>query len=504
MTAKFTAKVGRGLGYELRKAEYQKIQDLSFSNLDNFRINSLVTRMTNDVQIVSDTFCQVLRPLLRAPLQLVFSSVFAIIMSAQLSIVFAVVVPILAILLIVVIALSRPLFVKLQGVLDKVNRTTRESITAMKLIRANAKKERETEKFSSVNQEAKKVASSALGINATNMACIQAMTYLCILGILIIGGNLAIKAASAIMIVNIASFLDYVMQMLASLIMLSNVFMIFTRADASNSRIRKVFEAENEIVEDKASDVKLENGSVELKNVFFKYKKQADEYVLSDINLDIENGQFIGITGKTGSSKSTLIYLIERFYDIEKGELKIGGKDIKEYSLNELRKNIAISFQSPQLFTGTIRDNLLWGKKDATEEEIIKACQIAQCYDFIVNTLPKGFETVMGQSGSNISGGQRQRICIARAILRNPKILILDDSFSALDRITEQQVKQNLKTMLPEMTKIVISQKVSTIFDADSIIVMDDGKVSEVGTNQQLLENNGIYKMIYSIQNEGK
>lgn len=507
-TAKFTAKVGRGLGYELRKEEYKKIQSFSFSNLDDFRINSLITRITNDVQIISDTFCQVLRPLLRAPIQLVFSLAFALIMSKELSIVFLVILPILAILLITIIMLTRPLFVKLQGSLDRINRTTQESLIAMKLIRANAKKDYEIEKFTNVNNEVRSIGNTALGINALNMGVMQMMTYACVICILFFGANLAISkesvAEETTMITSIVSFLDYVMQTLASLIMLSNVFMIFTRASASSQRLKEVFSAESEILDKKDSTLEVTKGAISFENVYFKYKKQASEYVLSDINLEIKDGEFVGIIGQTGSSKSTLVYLIERFYDVDSGVIKIDGNNIQDYSLDELRRSIAISFQSPRLFTGTVKDNLLWGNPNATMEEIIEACQIAGCYDFILHKLPNGFDTEMGQTGSNVSGGQRQRLCIARALLRKPKILILDDSFSALDRITEAEVKKNLRERLPHMTTIVISQKVSTIHDADKIVVLKDGMIHGIGQSEALIESDEIYRNIYQIQTEGK
>ncbi len=505
ITARATAKAGRGLGYELRKQEYQKIQEFTFSNLDDFRINSLITRMTNDIQIISDSFCQMLRPVLRAPLQLVFAAIFALLMSKELSLVFAVAVPLLGIALFFIVIKARPLFYKLQTSLDSINRTTQESLIAVRLVRANSKMNYEEEKFANVNATSRKIGNSAMGLTSLNMGFMQLMTYACIIAVLFIGGQTAIlKAQDAKAVSNIATFLSYVNQMMASLNMLSNVFMIFTRSAASKKRVHEVFQAEPEIEENKNSALRIENGSIEFDHVSFKYKETSKEYVIKDNTFSIDDGQFIGILGQTGSSKSTLIYLIERFYDINEGKILLSGHDIKDYPLNEVRKNIGISFQNPILFTGTVKENLLWGRKDASDEEIIKACKIACCYDFIVNKLPEGFSTQIGQGGSNVSGGQRQRLCIARALLRNPKILILDDSFSALDRITEAEVKSNLKNELPHMTKIIISQKVSTIQDADKIIVLNEGKINSIGTNEELLKNDSIYQDIYHIQMEGK
>ncbi len=505
ITAKSTAKAGRGLGYELRKQEYKKIQEFTFSNLDDFRINSLITRMTNDIQIISDSFCQLLRPILRAPLQLIFATVFAVIMSKELSLVFAVSVPLLGIALFTIVFVARPKFYQLQNALDNINRTTQETLVAEKLVRANSKMDYEEEKFRNVNEQSKTIGNKALGLTALNMGFMQLMTYSCIVAVLFIGGQTAIiNAQDAKSVSNIATFLSYVNQMMASLNMLSNVFMIFTRSEASKKRVHEVFQAKSEIIDKKNSPLKIENGEIEFDHVSFKYKDTSEEYVIKDNTFKINDGEFVGILGQTGSSKSTLIYLIERFYDVSEGEILISGHDIKDYPVDEVRKNIAISFQNPTLFTGTIRENLLWGKEDAAEEEIVEACKIACCHDFIMNKLPNGYDTELGQTGSNVSGGQRQRLCIARALIRKPKILILDDSFSALDRITEAELKENLRTKLPNMTKIVISQKISSINDADKIIVLNEGKINSIGDNETLLKTDDIYQDIYHIQMEGK
>ena len=505
ITAKSTARAGRGLGYELRKQQYKKIQEFTFSDLDDFRINSLITRMTNDVQIISDSFCQMLRPILRAPLQLVFATVFAIIMSKELSVVFAVTVPLLGVSLFTIVFFARPKFYQLQGALDNINRTTQETLVAEKLIRANSKMDYEEEKFRNVNDDSKKIGRKALGLTALNMGFMQLMTYSCIIAVLFIGGQTAIlNAQDADAVNNVATFLSYVNQMMASLNMLSNVFMIFTRSEASKKRVQEVFDTRSNIIDIKDSQLRIEKGEIVFNHVYFKYKDSSEEYVIKDNTFQIKDGEFVGILGQTGSSKSTLIYLIERFYDVSEGKILIDGHNIKDYPIDEVRNNIAISFQNPTLFTGTIKDNLRWGKKDATDEEIIEACKIACCHDFIMNKLPNGYDTELGQTGSNVSGGQRQRLCIARALIRKPKILILDDSFSALDRITEGELKENLRKKLPNMTKIIISQKVSSIKDADKIIVLNEGKINSIGDNDTLLEKDEIYKDIYRIQMEGK
>lgn len=505
LTAKFTAKAGRGLGYELRKQEYRKIQSFSFKNLDSFRVNSLVTRMTNDIQIISDTFCQSLRPMLRSPISLVFSIVLALIMSRELSVVFGIIVPLLAAILIVMAILVRPKFVRVQAAIDRVNRTVQESLVAMKLVRANAKKDFEIHKFEDVNKEVKRLGTSSSSLIASNMAIMQFMTYACIIGILYVGGTNVLNLTSnqAVIINNMATFLNYVTQTLAALNMLSNVFMSLSRAEASYTRVKEVFQANSEIKDNPDSTLEMKDGSISFQDVTFSYSDDLSKAVLQDINFSISDGEFVGIIGQTGSSKSTLIYLLERFYDVSKGAIYVSDHNVKDYSLRELRKNIAICFQSPRLFTGTIKENLRWGDKEASDEEIIEACKIACCYDFIVNKLPDGFDTELGQTGSNVSGGQRQRLCIARALLRKPKILILDDSFSALDRVTEGELKKNLREKLPHMTKIVIAQKVSTIQDADKIIVLNDGKINSIGDSKTLLATDEIYQDIYNLQNEG-
>ena len=508
ISSKMTAKAGRGFGYELRKREYQKIQEYSFTNLDQFRANSLITRMTSDVQIISDTFCQVMRPILRGPFQLIFASIFALSISKELSLVFLCVIPILALLLGTIIFLTRPKFYQMQAELDHINRTTDESLTAMKLVRANAKENYEIQKFDQVNKNVSRIGTKANSLLALNMGIMQMMTYACVVAILLVGGSsifdsfhpeiTAMKTAA-----DIATFLSYATQTLASLMMICNVMLSFTRASASLKRLKEVFAAESEIIDKKDSPLRIESGRIEFDHVSFRYSKEAQENVLSDLNFTLESGQTIGILGETGAGKSTLIYLIDRFYDTSEGAVRIDGKDIKDYSLSELRGKVAICFQSPRLFKGTVKENLLWGNIDATEDEILEACEIACCKDFILHSLSHGFDTEIAQGGDNVSGGQRQRLCIARAILAKPKILILDDSFSALDRITEKQIKQNLQEKLPGTTKLIISQKVSSLSGSDQIIVLKDGKVNNIGTSEYLKVHDPIYQDIYRIQEEG-
>ena len=503
LSAKFSAVACRGFGYEVRKEEYKKIQAYSFRNLDEFRVSSLITRLTNDVQILSDTLCMCLRPTLRAPFMMIFSLTFALIISPTLSIVFFVALVFLAVIIFTIVFVVKPRFLIIQKLLDNINRVTQESIIAIKTIKAYYKKDFEIEKFNKANEALTKTARKTLSINALAMPAGQLANYGTMIAIIYFGGILYLQPGHAIALEDIQTFLTYVMQLLATIMMLSNVFMAINRSTASFYRINEVLDAKSEIVDKVDSKLKVETGDVEFKNVFFKYKEDANEYVLKNINFSIKNGEFVGIIGQTGSSKSTLISLIDRFYDATEGEILIGGHDIKDYSLYELREGISISFQSPLLFKGTVLENLKWGNKNATMEEIEKACKIAECYDFIVNQLNDGFNTMISQGGTSVSGGQRQRLCIARAILKNPKILILDDSFSALDKITEAKVKANLKNDLPNMTKIVISQKISAIKDADKIIILDNGRITNIGTNEELLEKDEIYRDIDLLQKIG-
>lgn len=498
--SKFSAIACRGLGYEIRKEEYQKLQKYSFSNVDSFRQSSLITRLTTDVQIISDTLCVSLRPALRAPLVMIFSLTFSLIISPLLSLIFVVSILVLGIMMFTIIKLVKPRFKLIQKLVDNINRVTQESIIAIKTIKAYVKKDYELIKFQAANQELKNTATKALSINALSMPAGQIANYSTMIAIIYFGGLMAMSVDAAIVVEDIQTFLTYVLQLLATVMMFSNVLMAINRASASLFRVKEVLETDSEIINKEDSPLKITSGSIEFKNVDFKYESTSDEFVLKDINFNIKSGEFVGIVGQTGSSKSTLVYLMERYYEASNGQILLSDNDIKEYSLKEVRDAISISFQSPTLFKGTVLENLKWGNKNATKDEIIEACKVADCYDFIENKLSDGFNTTISQGGTSVSGGQRQRLCIARALIKKPKILILDDSFSALDKITEARVKNNLKSILPDMTKIVISQKISTIQDADKIIVLDNGKISNIGTHDELIKIDPIYRDIYNLQ----
>lgn len=500
--ARMVAKYTKHLGYEIRKIEYKKLEEYSFHNLDSISSSSLLTRLTNDVTIISDTLSTSFRPLLRTPVLFIATLSIAISVSPKLSIVFIIALPVLAFLLFTIVMLVKPRFLHIQKIVDKMNKTTKESIISIKTIKAYTKENYEIEKFKKINDESRKVANKAMGLNALIMPSQELVLFATNVGLLFLGGYLAQDASYANIVVNMSLFLTYVTQMLATVQMASQVLLQFNRAEASVTRINEFLSVESEIKENKDSTLKIESGEIEFKDVSFSYFND-NNYVLNNINFKIESGEFIGIIGQTGSSKSTLINLIMRFYDTSKGEIFINNKNIKDYSFNELRKNIAISFQSPFLFNDTILNNIKWGNKDATMDEVIEASKIACCYDFITNDLKDGFNTIVSTGGTNLSGGQRQRVCLARAILMKPKILILDDSFSALDRVTESKVKESLKNSLKDTTKIVISQKISTIKESDKIIVLNKGHITNIGNHETLKKIDEVYIDIDSIQNEG-
>ncbi len=498
--SKYTAIAGRGLGANLRKEQFKKIQNFSFNNLDHFRNDSLITRLTNDITIIQDWFCQSLRATLRSPTLLLFSLILAFIVSPYLGIIFLVAVPFLSLLIILILKYVKPKFITLQKTIDDLNRVTDESIIAIKTVKSYVKEDYEMEKFQNVNSDLIKTSSSAFSAISMNLPAIQFVMYATIIALLTFGASFfekgLIKDVS-----EISTFLSYILQLLAVLIMMSNVFILTNRANASIIRVIDVLKTQSEII-DGNDDKKINSGNININKVNFKYNKKSKNYVLENINMNIHNGDFIGSLGQTASGKTTLINLIERFYDVTDGEIIIDNLNIKNYKLYELHNKIAVCFQNPILFSGTILDNLKWGNKDASIEEIKKVCKIACCYDFINNQLPQGYNTMISQGGTNLSGGQRQRICIARALLKNPKILILDDSFSALDHLTEEALKSNLNE-LKSITKIIISQKISAIKDANDIYVLVNGKISHHGSHNELLKQDEIYSNTYNIQNEG-
>jgi ATP-binding cassette subfamily B multidrug efflux pump len=499
-SARFSALAGQGLGANIRQAEYEKLQSYSFANIDHFRVSSLVTRLTSDITNIQNSVSTGMRPFGRSPVMLIFASSVAFTINRTLAFVFFVALPILAVLLIIIIMNVRPLYGRMQNAIDLVNRSIQENLTAIRVVKAYVRGDYEVSKFEEVNANLKKESEKAFGIAVLNMPAMQFVMYGTIISILFIGGHLI--NAGQLKIGELTSFLSYVLLILNSLMMMSNVFLMMTRSLASASRIVEVLDEKIDITDEQAEDISVKKGSIEFDHVWFKYKKEAKEYVLSDVSFNIEAGQTIGIIGQTGSAKTTLVSLIPRLYDATKGTVRIDGIDVKKYPMRHLRDAIAVVLQKNTLFSGSLLSNLYWGNENASMEEINEACHIA-CVDEFLDRLPQGYDTDMGQGGVNVSGGQKQRICIARAILKKPKVLILDDSTSAVDTATEAKIREGLAKKLPDMTKIVIAQRISSVKHADQIIILDRGKVAAIGTHETLLANNRIYQEIYESQKEG-
>ena len=499
-SARFAAIAGQGLGANLREAEYAKLQEFSFANVDHFQISSLVTRMTGDVTNIQNSISSGMRPACRGPVMLVAATGVAFSINGKLAVVFLIALPVLALCLGTIIVKVRPLYGKMQEAVDLVNRIIQENLAAVRVVKAYVRGKYEIGKFGEVNTNLQTQSERAFRLATTNMACMQFVMYATIISILWFGGGM-IRVGN-MQVGELTGFLSYVLQILNSLMMISNIFLMLTRSLASAKRIAEVLDEEIDITEEKAEDIEVERGEIEFSHVFFKYKKEAKEYVLSDTNLHIYPGQTVGIVGQTGSAKTTLVQLIPRLYDATEGEVLIDGRPVNRYPLKNLRDSISMVLQNNTLFSGSLRDNLLWGDKDASQEEIEEACRIAGADEFI-DRLPEGFDTEMGQGGVNVSGGQKQRICIARAVLKKPKVLILDDSTSAVDTATEAGIREQLAEKLPGMTKIIIAQRISSVRHADRIIVLEDGKIMGSGTHEELLSGNEIYREIYESQKEG-
>lgn len=499
-SARFQALAGQGLGANIRKAEYEKLQSYSFSNIDHFRVSSLVTRLTSDVTNIQNSVSTGMRPFGRSPVMLIFASSIAFTINRTLALVFFVALPILAVLLIIIIMNVRPLYAKMQNAIDLVNRSIQENLTAVRVVKSYVRGEYEVDKFKDVNAKLKSESEKAFGIAVLNMPAMQFVMYGTIIAILFVGGHLINNGQ--LKIGELTSFLSYVLLILNSLMMMSNVFLMMTRSLASATRIVEVLDEKIDITDENSQDISVKYGEIEFDHVWFKYKNEAKEYVLSDVSFHIKPGQTVGIIGQTGSSKTTLVQLIPRLYDATKGTVRIDGVDVKNYPVKHLRDAIAVVLQKNTLFSGSLISNLRWGNENATKEEIDEACHIA-CVDEFLDRLPAGYESEMGQGGVNVSGGQKQRICIARAILKKPKVLILDDSTSAVDTATEGRIREELAKKLPDMTKLVIAQRISSVKHADQIIILDKGCVNAIGTHEELLRTNKIYQEIYESQKEG-
>ena len=502
LSGRFAAKASAGYAKNLRKEMFHKVQDYSFENIDKFSTSSLVTRMTTDVTNVQMAFQMIIRILVRGPIMMIFALLMVISISAKLSLVFFVAIPVLGFILFYIARKAHPNFEKVFKKYDKLNRVVQENVSAIRVVKAYVREDHEEDKFKEVNGEVYSYFKKAEKIIAFNGPVMQFTIYTCILLISWIGSQLIVGGEMGTG--QLSSIITYAWQILSSLMMLSFVFVMIIMAQSSAERILEVIEEEPTLKNKEKTVKEVKDGSIKFENVSFRYSDEQDEnaYALEDINLDIKQGETIGIIGGTGSSKSSLVQLIPRLYDVTKGSVKVGGVDVRDYDIETLREEVAMVLQKNVLFSGTIAENLRWGKKDADQEELEEACKLAQADGFI-KEFPSKYDTVLDQGGTNVSGGQKQRICIARAILKQPKILILDDSTSAVDTKTDALIRKAFREKIPNTTKIIIAQRVSSIEDADQIIVLNDGKIDGIGTSEELLKSNEIYREVYESQTKG-
>ena len=499
MAAKFSAIAAMGFAKNIRKALFDKIQDFSFTNIDKFSTSSLVTRMTTDVANIQNAFMMVIRTAVRAPFMIIGATIMALLISPKLANVFLIAIPVLGVALYVIIKLVHPRFKAMLEKYDKLNLNVQENLIGIRVVKAFVREDYENKKFKNTSDLVRKAQVFAEKLIALNMPIMQFVISSCMIAILWFGGKLIIHGNMEIG--QLSSFFVYVIQILMALMMLSIIFIMIVISKASRDRILEVLNEESDI-KNNGRNAKFQDNSIEFKNVCFSYNNKSDNLVLKNINLSIKSGETIGIIGGTGSGKSTLVQLLPRLYDIFSGSLIIGGNDVKDYDLQNLRNEIAMVLQKNTLFSGTIKENLLWGNEFATDNEVIEVCKIAQAHDFIMS-FSNGYETKLGQGGVNLSGGQKQRICIARALLKKPRILILDDSTSAVDTATDAKIRKALSESLPNTTKIIIAQRILSIKNADKIVVLNNGEINGYGANEELMESNEIYREIYYSQQNG-
>lgn len=503
------SKASMGAGAELRNDLFTKIQTFSFSNIDYFSVPSLITRMTTDVNNLQQTGMMCLRMLVRSPFMFIFALIMALSIHTQLACVFLIAIPILAIAIIIIMKTVHPRFMAFHERIDDLNTSVQENLTNIRVVKSFVRENHEKKKFKKANDTLTKTGINAIKIVIMNMPIMQLIMYACILAIILFGGRIVVDTTlgrvaqeAGLEPGDLLSFITYVSQILSSLMMLSMLFLQFTRARASGRRVLEVLDTEVDIKDPENPLMNVEDGSIDFENVSFRYKTGSIDDTLNKINIHIDSGETIGLIGSTGSAKTTLVQLIPRLYDTTEGAVKVGGHNVKEYALEPLHDAVAMVLQKNTLFSGTIRENMKWGNQDATDEEIINACKQAQAWDFI-SKLSEGLDAPVSQGGANFSGGQKQRLCIARALLKKPKIIILDDSTSAVDTATDAKIREAFASELKGITTIIIAQRINSIAHADRIIVMDDGKIDDVGTHEELIKSNKIYQEVYLSQQEG-
>lgn len=506
LSGKYAAVASAGFAKNLREDMYNKVQEYSFSNIDKFSTASIVTRLTTDITNIQNAYMMSIRVAVRCPIMLIFALYMAFQINSHLAPIFVIAIPILAVGLVIIISNAKRIFERIFRTYDKLNNVVQENLHGIRVVKSFVREDHETEKFCSVSKEIYQDFSKAEKILAFNAPLMQFCAYGCMLLISWLGAKLIVASgnnpAVGMTTGDLTSMFSYTMQILMSLMMFSMVFVMITISYASMERAEEILDEKSDLHNPENPVYEVKDGSIEFDHVNFVYGKNADKLCLDNVNLKIPSGATVGIIGGTGSSKSTLVQLIPRLYDATEGAVKVGGRDVREYDIESLREEVAMVLQKNVLFSGTIKDNLRWGKEDATDEEMRHVCQLAQADEFI-QTFPDGYDTYIEQGGTNVSGGQKQRLCIARALLKKPKILILDDSTSAVDTKTDALIRMAFREEIPNTTKIIIAQRISSVEDADLILVLDDGKINGMGTHQELLANNEIYREVYESQQKG-